>query len=321
MTVRNFILGATIYLIFQVESLQSRSSGADSGDTRTRGALDRIRPSVAPIGFLASSPVDHFSAGYGDRGWGCGYRNLQMLLSCLGAHEPYASVLRRAGAALTGGAGVPSIPRLQGMIEAAWAAGFDAPGAEQLGGRLTGTRKWIGSTEVVTFLRYCGVKAHVNFFENCLSTVPWIAFICVFLQVMDFHRPTGPKDTHPALFDWVREYFETRSLTSSLAPPLFFQHKGHSRTLVGIETACMRNGCHQPLAGGRQPLADGRLLIFDPSCSKDYMSKGADALLLALRKKPSSIKSPQYQIVFVDGVYQDHDVESRKTINPQRVPP
>ena len=48
--------------------------------------------------------------------------------------------------------GVPSILRLQQVIEEAWRAGFDRAGCEQPGGRLVNSRKWIGTTEVATFL-------------------------------------------------------------------------------------------------------------------------------------------------------------------------
>ena len=36
------------------------------------------------------SVVDHHSSSYGDKGWGCGYRNLQMLMSSL-AHYRYVN--------------------------------------------------------------------------------------------------------------------------------------------------------------------------------------------------------------------------------------
>lgn len=38
------------------------------------------------------SPTDHFGTSYGDRGWGCGYRNLQMMLSCLCRRDDYLRV-------------------------------------------------------------------------------------------------------------------------------------------------------------------------------------------------------------------------------------
>lgn len=53
-------------------------------------------------------------------------------------------------------------------------------------------------------------------------------------RIIDFHRPTGPADTHPLLFDWVRQYFSQSSrstklpprLTSTSLPPLYLQHHG-----------------------------------------------------------------------------------------------
>lgn len=41
-----------------------------------------------------SADADHFGSSAGDKGWGCGYRNFQMLLSALHRIETYASVLR-----------------------------------------------------------------------------------------------------------------------------------------------------------------------------------------------------------------------------------
>lgn len=49
---------------------------------------------------------------------------------------------------------VPSISRLQRMVEAAWAQGFDVQGSEQLGCKLYNTRKWIGATEVMEYYIY-----------------------------------------------------------------------------------------------------------------------------------------------------------------------
>lgn len=47
---------------------------------------------------------------------------------------------------------VPSIPKIQRLIEAAWSNGFDRPGCEQLNGKLANTKKWIGATEASVLL-------------------------------------------------------------------------------------------------------------------------------------------------------------------------
>ncbi|XP_063829192.1 zinc finger-containing ubiquitin peptidase 1-like [Ostrinia nubilalis] len=110
--------------------------GRDTGSSKTNGILERIaqlntqNPSIVKT-YLCSA-VDHYASTYGDRGWGCGYRNMQMVLSSLLKHPPYAALL--------GGAGerdcdcVPSIPRLQLLVERAWQLGFDT----QVGATLAG---------------------------------------------------------------------------------------------------------------------------------------------------------------------------------------
>lgn len=94
---------------------------------------------------------------------------------------------------------MPSISRLQRMVEAAWAQGFDVQGREQLG-KLHNTRKWIGATEIVTVLS-------------------WLRIDC---QLVDFHRPTSING-HPELFNWVLRYFEE---PRNHTPPLYLQHQG-----------------------------------------------------------------------------------------------
>jgi len=105
--------------------------------------------------------------------------------------------------------GMPSIPRLQQVLETAWRAGFDRAGCEQLGGKIVNTRKWIGATEIFTMLTYWGINA----------------------KIVDFHKPSGEQGSHPLLFDWVWRYFSQ----GTGLPPLYLQHQGHSRTICGIE--------------------------------------------------------------------------------------
>jgi zinc finger-containing ubiquitin peptidase 1 len=109
--------------------------------------------SASSYGVLKSylcSNIDHYASSYGDRGWGCGYRNFQMMISNLLQNPMYNEVLKTAMGSTT----MPSISRLQKMIENAWQDGFDEQGKEQLGCKLHNTRKWIGATEIVTLLSW-----------------------------------------------------------------------------------------------------------------------------------------------------------------------
>ncbi|XP_048478556.1 zinc finger-containing ubiquitin peptidase 1 [Plutella xylostella] len=261
------------------------ATGAEPGQDRTTGILERIAAinaqSASIVKTYLCSAVDHYASTYGDRGWGCGYRNMQMLLSSLLRSPQYAALL--AGAA-GGGGGVPSVPALQVMVEQAWQRGFDVQGSEQLGCKLVNTRKWIGACEVVTVLS--------SFRIRC--------------QLIDFHKPTGADGSHPALFDWVLRYF-TEDPTGFKAP-LYLQHQGHSRTIIGYEK-------HK----------DGKatLLVLDPSHSPAQMRGvclGAGGLRL-LRRAPPALRARQYQLLCVSGTLStEREYEASKVLQSVRIP-
>ncbi|KAI9488640.1 peptidase family C78-domain-containing protein [Zychaea mexicana] len=235
--------------------------------------------------YLGSNRTDLIVSDFWDKGWSCGYRNCQMLMSFLEkTNEMDESVIKH----------VISISGLQSLLERAWKEGlflfpfpflcymrgtspapptfcvkitqenfwtrklgFDSVGALQLQRRVYKTRKWIGTTEVYTLLVYLGIKC----------------------TILDFDAPkaAGPATTGllaERLFDCVQSYFEasvvvnrpsssnsddgndnsvksrennvfTRMMVSSARagkhvhmtdrPPMYLQHAGHSRTIVGIE--------------------------------------------------------------------------------------
>jgi len=101
--------------------------------------VSSLAAAASPSAFVCGD-ADHYSSTHGDRGWGCGYRNLQLLLSALARRDRYAAALRSAGLLPNAGHqyAVPSLPRLQELIEAAWEAGFDTDGRDQVRKRLTG---------------------------------------------------------------------------------------------------------------------------------------------------------------------------------------
>jgi zinc finger-containing ubiquitin peptidase 1 len=250
------------YYCRQVGLKNAENNGHDDGSSCTKLVAARVSNlSASSAGVTKSyvcSSIDHYASSYGDKGWGCGYRNIQMMLSSLFQNPNYSEMLRAA----IGSNSMPSISRLQKMVESAWAQGFDVQGKEQLGCKLYNTRKWIGATEIVTLFS-------------------WMRVEC---QLMDFHRPTALNGCHPDLFSYVLRYFEQ---PRPHTPPLYLQHQGHSRTIIGIE----------------QKASGLTLLILDPSHSpRQVASLGSsqDSLRL-IRRGPSAMKAPQYQIVSVVG--------------------
>ncbi|KAM6183656.1 zinc finger-containing ubiquitin peptidase 1-like isoform 2-T2 [Erethizon dorsatum] len=213
----------------------------------------------------------------GDKGWGCGYRNFQMLLSSLLQNEAYDDCLK--------GMSVPCIPKIQSMIEDAWKEGFDPQGASQLNNRLQGTKAWIGACEVFTLLTSLRVKC----------------------RIVDFHKATGPSGTHPRLFEWILNYYSSEQegnakVVCTSKPPIYLQHQGHSRTVVGIEERKNRTLC---------------LLIFDPGCPSREMQKLLQQDLEAsslkqLRKFVGNLKHKQYQIVAIEGALSPEEKAARR---------
>lgn len=115
---------------------------------------------------VISGYIDHYqSVGSEDYGWGCGWRNIQMLSSHL--------LMRRIEArdVLFGGSEfVPDIPSLQRWLEVAWEKGFDVPGSHSFNKEVYGSKKWIGTTECAALFRSFGLRARVVDFDSSPST-------------------------------------------------------------------------------------------------------------------------------------------------------
>lgn len=91
-----------------------------------------------------------------DSGWGCGWRNIQMLSSHLLMQR------KETREVLFGGAGfVPDIPSLQRWLEIAWEKGFDAVGSDHFANKIFGLKRWIGTTECAALFRSFGLRARI----------------------------------------------------------------------------------------------------------------------------------------------------------------
>ncbi|XP_061482282.1 zinc finger-containing ubiquitin peptidase 1 isoform X3 [Rhineura floridana] len=252
------------------EMMESLAFGIDDGKTKTSG-------------------VDHFHCSLGDRGWGCGYRNFQMLLSSLLRNSTYEDCLKDNSS-------IPCIPKIQSLIEDAWKEGFDPQGASHFNSTLRGTKAWIGACEIYSLLTSLRLKC----------------------QVIDFYQPTGPSGTHPRLLEWVLNYYSSdkengAKVVCTSKPPIYLQHQGHSRTILGIEERKNKTLC---------------LLIFDPGCPSQEMQKllkGIDGnSLRLLRRFVGSLKHKQYQLVAVDGVLTTEEKvahrQASQLFTAQRIP-
>ncbi|KAM9006028.1 zinc finger-containing ubiquitin peptidase 1 [Sarcophilus harrisii] len=278
----------------KADLLESLAFGIDDGKTRTSGIIEALyrhyqNEAREMRRVWLSTGVDHFYSSLGDKGWGCGYRNFQMLLSSLLQNDSYKDCLKDMS--------IPCIPKIQSMIEDAWKEGFDPQGASQLNNRLQGTRAWIGACEIYSLLTSLRLKC----------------------RIIDFHKPTGPLGTHPRLFDWILNYYSSGreggpKVVCSSKPPIYLQHQGHSRTIIGIEERKNRTLC---------------LLIFDPGCPSWEMQKLLKqdiegTSLKQLWRFVGNLKHKQYQIVAVEGVLSPEEkiarMKASQIFTAERIP-
>jgi hypothetical protein len=290
----------------------------DAGeDTKARsdGLIRKLQGKLAAQGgqvHLCSGFTSHFSQQ--NDGFSCGYRNIQMLCSAL------LCIPHIKGVLFDGAGIVPTYPVLQHWIERAWAKGYDGQGCADFGGRLVGTRAWIGAGEVAALLCSFGIDAELIDFLSPAAR-RWneakkakimaatngqgatrgsrqtsiLAYVSSHSRFASEEEKDARKDARPApadkLFEFIHSYFTEPwggENWSELRPPLFLQHRGHSRTVVGVEA---RNGMQN-------------LIVFDPSQSSsklcEVLAKPGGWWGRSFRRSVSSLKYAEYQVVKVN---------------------
>ncbi|CAM8908835.1 unnamed protein product [Rhodiola kirilowii] len=309
--------------------------------------------------------IDHYeSIGSVDRGWGCGWRNIQMLSSHLLMER------EEARSVLFGNAGfVPNIASMQRWLEIAWKTGFDTLGSDQFENKIIGSRKWIGTTECATLFRSFGLRARIVDFgpkeskslylsvpstsEGTLQTKihnrgkrkpvdvcgPMDRFVCrkdkkVPCKGYNGNDISNQFDEDAAgsrgkngfekmkakgqqiLFDWIWNYFADDVASNSNGPrvtisrktPLYFQHDGHSRTIVGVQV--------KPQNGGT---GNCSLLMLDPSNSTAALEKALNkntGWQRLIKRGVHTLKKAQYQLCYIDpGVAYGEELEKLKVLD------
>ncbi|CAA0831285.1 Peptidase C78- ubiquitin fold modifier-specific peptidase 1/ 2 [Striga hermonthica] len=276
--------------------------------------------------------IDHFeSIRSWDGGWGCGWRNIQMLSSYLLAQS------EESRGVLYGGCGfVPNIRTIQCWLELAWGKGFDTPGSDDFDQKIYGKRNWIGTTECAALFRSFGLRARIvdfcskNFQFGGLGRKNKQVYgpMDVFLSKGKMHLDKSSKHhdvlsekakCHQVLTEWVWNYFSGSSacrtancrVVFSEKSPLYFQHDGHSRTIVGIQAKHLKNRTKQY-----------NLLILEPSDKTRILEKSLiekSGWQKFIKRGVHTLKKPLYQVCYVDpGIARGEELERLKTINSSR---
>ncbi|KAK1780363.1 peptidase family C78-domain-containing protein [Copromyces sp. CBS 386.78] len=178
--------------------------------------------------FLCHPSTNHVSKLKREGGF-CGYRNIQMLSSyIINTKYPGHQHFRDE---------IPTIFNIQEMIETAWDHGINPNGRIETGG-IRGTRKYIGTPEAMVMFRLLQIPFDVQAFKD-----------------------PSPGQSEKALLDMVERYFqagiilpegattEMQKVWQTDLPPIYFQHAGHSMTIIGLE---------RDKSGARN------LIVFDP---------------------------------------------------------
>ena len=173
---------------------------------------------------VLSGYVDHFqSIKSEDMGWGCGWRNIQMVSSHLLKERPEAREV------LFGGSGyVPEIGSLQRWLEVAWQRGFDLVGSNYFKGKIYGSKNWIGTTECAAILCSFGLRAKiVDFDGKGGKSVAGRVYgpMDKFVVRRETDKKEGPAKSgdgstqnikgYQALIDWVWTYFSNHERINS----------------------------------------------------------------------------------------------------------
>lgn len=172
--------------------------------------------------YLCDPCVQHVSRLRQEGGF-CGYRNLQTVISYI-ISAKYPGFERF-------GHDIPSIFDLQNLIEDAWDNGINTRGRIETGG-IRWTRKYIGTPEAATLFKSLGIPHIVRSYKH--------------------KKPEGARNL---LLRDIEQYFQMgkvkmgHKVRTTTLPPIYWQHPGHSLTIVGIE---------------KTTTGDTNLLVFDP---------------------------------------------------------
>lgn len=198
-----------------------------------------------------------------------------------------------------------------------------------MGGNLLDETKWIGTTEVAALLRSLKIRAEIRDFSASVE------------------KPEGARAD---LLDFIAEYYESRchvgrklSITApskcfrcisdrtrgkpAYIPPLFLQHPGHSRTVMGVEL--YRSQSHKLLALVRIPQMElaraSRCSHTHPSTSspspqdpnmgfRDRLESNVNLSDLELGKDSEDLLPTSYQVVYLSKkLFYDNDDEWRRS--------
>eukprot|EP00037_Helgoeca_nana_P023487 m.243741 g.243741 ORF g.243741 m.243741 type:complete len:363 (+) comp26365_c0_seq8:524-1612(+) len=211
---------------------------------------------------------------------------------------------------------------LQAEIEQAWTRGFDPGGRQQLNGKVTGTRKWIGATECTALLRSRGYRTKIVDFESPPFGRP---------------KPKGMRAQPDALMHWVVRLVALRPrVSASLSSLLLFLltdihlHIGqrtstptHLAISSGVSSTRVLHVVHSYFLGDVKNAVDRPALAMAPAtkCPLYLQLHGHSRLIIGVVvPKTGAIVASTVALVVLDPAFAVAKVNRATTERPWSVP-
>ncbi|CAM6031411.1 unnamed protein product, partial [Sphagnum compactum] len=177
-------------------------------------------------------------------------------------------------------------------------------GADQLGRSLLGTDIWIGATECVALLRYFGIRCRIVQFSNFKPRTAHQ----VSNWVRKYFDEKYAKSSNKSMYESICSSSSTPNITmDNIVLPLYFQHEGHSRTIIGFNflnplftgpNSCMLIGYEENINTG-----NFSLLVFDPFSSgtklKNNLDKKKATWKTLVKRGLATLTRSAYQVIVV----------------------
>ena len=126
-------------------------------------------------------------------------------------------------------------------------------------------------------------------------------------ELVDIQQTSSSKTSSGSmLFKFIRNYFEEAEKSNKFIHPIYLQHDGHSRLIVGIEI-----GQHD------------NLLLFDPGTRKfqvEQFKKNKSKFMNIFRRGINAFKKKEYQLLLIKGLIKSNDdYEKDKVLTSKKV--
>eukprot|EP00924_Labyrinthula_sp_SR-Ha-C_P011644 maker-scaffold_17-snap-gene-4.49-mRNA-1 protein AED:0.04 eAED:0.05 QI:0/0/0.5/1/0/0/2/144/385 len=257
-------LSTLVYNEYEVEK-QSIKYSSISEDIRYNSAkaVQRLKKFLGEsynveINFCTTPGIFFFNQS--DK-WTCGYRNIQMLTAALASiNDPELNKLLFFNSETSDSihmSNIPCVYTIQGYIERAWNLGFDSDGGKEFfKGEIRGKEEWIGAVELAALYSSFGVRLCLVDFE--FSEIERFEFHKS--SDVKFEKTNEQNQPNFCLVQFVWEYFSGKPFQQflpnpdptackrewflqkrGLISPIYFQHQGHSRTIIGVERVFNQN--------------------------------------------------------------------------------